>query len=740
MKKNRILSLLSAGVLLFGGACTNDVLNPSGSEDNKVVDPTEGMYLRVAFDLPSAKSTRSYTTGDNSSSGGTEIGQDYENTVKSVMIVLTKYDNSYIAHTVVDSDDIETGSISEVGTSGRSYQATGKITKTDLAEYYSSEGFATDAEGRHKVNVFVFCNPTESLITYMKTVTSNTQWYDEKGKYAEEKIPSSGTGSSILTSHTGDVIWNKDHFLMSNSSIATRLFPPTLEEWDVFTTASSAFNLSGMNNFGRPNEIDNLTEKGNVYVERTAARYDFRDGALDGIDNEDETYNGFKAQTYHVVLDTDKKPLVDVMLGKMCMVNMNNEYYYLRRVSNNGQTWASMGDGQDNDYTICGPELPWYKDATGGDLGIDGNYVVDAWAIWKYPGNGLPAPDHGFAAHFSYPFFNENGVIDNIDVDNDRWYTQTISSVLNSENDMENTGSPRYKIWRYLTEGTIPGVNSQKNGVSNGIVFKGQMQPARDVDAGDNEFTAALLKALKVVPTRPDNTVPENPIYQFANHLYASWDHIRRMAISQAITNLEKIDGKWVCQLNRSLTLFNAVFGNGGFGTVTVSIQGDDAKTVDFFTTSGNVTLEDNVAQDQASPNYLHNLWDHKASAENPNPYETEAFFKFRKAVVDNNITIYQESYDEDLGGYGYYCYYYYWNRHNDNGQNGVMGPMEFAVVRNNVYKLAVTKIARLGHPRIAANDPDKPTPNTPDEKADVYLTVTCTTLPWVVRENNIEF
>ncbi|MCI5481945.1 MAG: Mfa1 family fimbria major subunit, partial [Bacteroidales bacterium] len=37
-----------------------------------------------------------------------------------------------------------------------------------------------------------------------------------------------------------------------------------------------------------------------------------------------------------------------------------------------------------------------------------------------------------------------------------------------------------------------------------------------------------------------------------------------------------------------------------------------------------------------------------------------------------------------------YYNYYYYWNRHNDNLNNNEMDVMEFAVVRNNVYKLAV--------------------------------------------------
>ena len=42
------------------------------------------------------------------------------------------------------------------------------------------------------------------------------------------------------------------------------------------------------------------------------------------------------------------------------------------------------------------------------------------------------------------------------------------------------------------------------------------------------------------------------------------------------------------------------------------------------------------------------------------------------------------------------------------------MAPMEFAVVRNNVYKLAVTNISRLGHPRISDNDPDNPGPPAP--------------------------
>lgn len=66
------------------------------------------------------------------------------------------------------------------------------------------------------------------------------------------------------------------------------------------------------------------------------------------------------------------------------------------------------------------------------------------------------------------------------------------------------------------------------------------------------------------------------------------------------------------------------------------------------------------------------------------------------------------------------------------------MGPMEFAVVRNNVYKLSVTQIRQLGHPVDPTNDPDNPDPENPDEPTDVYIKVNVEVVPWVVRINNI--
>lgn len=87
-----------------------------------------------------------------------------------------------------------------------------------------------------------------------------------------------------------------------------------------------------------------------------------------------------------------------------------------------------------------------------------------------------------------------------------------------------------------------------------------------------------------------------------------------------------------------------------------------------------------------------------------------------------------------------YEVLYYYWNRHNDNDNNGSMGPMEFAVVRNNVYKLSVTGVNKFGHPTNPGDDPDPENPEDPDEEDDVYFKVAVEVLPWVVRINDIKF
>lgn len=80
-------------------------------------------------------------------------------------------------------------------------------------------------------------------------------------------------------------------------------------------------------------------------------------------------------------------------------------------------------------------------------------------------------------------------------------------------------------------------------------------------------------------------------------------------------------------------------------------------------------------------------------------------------------------------------CYYFTNEiKHFDNGNNAVMGNMEFAIMRNNIYSLSVTHIDAVGDPYV------DPTPGIVDETGQAALKLQAEILPWVVRYNNIEF
>lgn len=79
-------------------------------------------------------------------------------------------------------------------------------------------------------------------------------------------------------------------------------------------------------------------------------------------------------------------------------------------------------------------------------------------------------------------------------------------------------------------------------------------------------------------------------------------------------------------------------------------------------------------------------------------------------------------------------CYYPYWIKHVDNNNAKEMGIMEFGIVRNNVYKLAVSTISGIGAPT------DKIDPENPDETTDAFISVKVEVKAWTVRKNeNIE-
>lgn len=100
--------------------------------------------------------------------------------------------------------------------------------------------------------------------------------------------------------------------------------------------------------------------------------------------------------------------------------------------------------------------------------------------------------------------------------------------------------------------------------------------------------------------------------------------------------------------------------------------------------------------------------------------------------VTESNMDLYQARKYEKTND-GYRCYYIYWVRHLDNYKPTVMGVMEFAIVRNNLYRLRVANISGVGDPSVSV------IPDTPDE-GETYLKVVLNVKPWIVRnQTNIE-
>ena len=436
-----------------------------------------------------------------------------------------------------------------------------------------------DKKGTENVYVFVVCNPTAEFTTDALFTGNGT--VAEGDLTLENSIAKSGV------------------FLMTNAELSKPVTIPA--DLKPYNSPSYPFDL------------------GVVKVERTAARFDYKSAKKDN--------------KYTMLEDESGKPLVQVELTDMALINMSKNYYWLRRVASTSATLSPLyGDYYDaQNISICGVETMNSGQYEEGKVpeGLT-PFVVDTDAATKLDGLAI-------AGNFHYYYWADNGLSSNL-----VWTPMTYFSNAESDNWKNN----EYKIWRYATENTLPSVNSQLNKYSTGVVFKGKIIEPDDVE--DNKL---------------DGT---NNVYVFNDVLYGNWEQV--MEAAKAING----DG----------SLVDAVLNNA------YKILTKEGET---------------------------------------EPKMTDA--------VKVGFTVYAPNKDGD-----YEVYYYYWNRHNDNEDNNSMGIMEFAVVRNNVYKLSVTNISKFGHPADPTGDPDKPKPDDPDEDDDVYFRVGVEVLPWVVRVNNIEF
>ena len=82
-------------------------------------------------------------------------------------------------------------------------------------------------------------------------------------------------------------------------------------------------------------------------------------------------------------------------------------------------------------------------------------------------------------------------------------------------------------------------------------------------------------------------------------------------------------------------------------------------------------------------------------------------------------------------------CYYFSAEiKHYDDGDNAKK-PMEYAIMRNNIYSLSVSNINTFGFSSLNINDGIL---NTEEETENLYMSLKAKVMPWIVRFNNITF
>ncbi len=620
---------LLCGLAVMGmfTACSSD--EPKGGP---AIDAAKGdFFTTLTLSVPVSRAETIDHTGNTNSSDGYEVGQDSENTVGSVIIVLATNNglttpSSYTYITSNQATPVNAGTVN-----GQiAYQVT-----------FQSETLVANA-GK-QICVFAICNPTEELV-------------------ADPSLIFKGDGTDLLGTGNDNLaaITTPNKFLMTNFSLTKVILPSAEDLRTTYNKESNPFNL------------------GIVQVERVVARFDYKQKEAGAVEVEEGVSVNLAANQYPIMVgatpyvpevEPSKEPMKDPETGEqmvnpatgelmwihypgipaqeavpahvagyveidgMAAFNIAKEYYYLPRV-------ATVDANAISDVITCGLETP----------------LPSCWVVSPYYQNKLAATlDLGWIR----TAYNDNmlGEESVSFIPGNLTFT-TMDKLVTDDNDENwgpnNQGIKDYKIWRYVTENTIPGVESQRHGITTGVCFRAKLAPVKN--AGIEDALTTVIEA------------GEKPIYVFGNEIVGDLDLLKAKVTEDPTTPL-------------AVAFRVTAQANGYAETVT-----PDDVTEDFtMTTKGGLKIL--VPQDGK-----------------------------------------------------YYFYYYYYNRHWDNGEPTQMRNMEFATVRNNVYKLFVEEINQFGHTASPDNDPEPEKPEDPDEESKVYFRVQVRVLPWVVRINNIKF
>lgn len=461
---------------------------------------------------------------------------------------------------------------------------------------------------------------------------------------------------------------------------------------------------------------DKNTASVTVYVERLAARIDLRLGkdtqgkyTVAGTDNVELTafsvVNQLKAGSYmfkrvttpELGSDVEKQPIGaesdgDIYLGDEYW-NRENKYNYVI------DPWTR------------GKKVDLFKEGSYDQVPLASHYVDNGDAQ-----TGLTPFNNLYINHFNKEL-------------NEKATFVTYGDLPNAEIG-ENEGSygdKDYKLIAYTLENTTDW-KEQLNGFSTGVIFKGTYTPKNVTtykeesgENGSDTYVTGGFYTTKVTTTQSTQdddvstgTTTKTVLYANLKSLlvgsFSEGEQVKEV-VKALFGEVETSSDVTKAEVRTVVNKLQGKFGDA-YKTFVISKIGEDG--------------DDDSAVTIAEINYV----------------------AFLDSLEDEDIDITDAEVLAEKYDIHYYqdgtCYYKYWIRHANNGHNPPndpnMGIMEYGIVRNNLYKLDVTAIKKLGDPLPFTPGVDDPKNPNEDDKTQYYIEVEIYVKDWVVRDNgNIE-
>lgn len=280
-----------------------------------------------------------------------------------------------------------------------------------------------------------------------------------------------------------------------------------------------------------------------------------------------------------------------------------------------------------------GGTLNYLGDETLGAGGLPDNWVLD------------PTTNNKATATFGVSWQDGNA-------SNPNWWSRkaTTGKSITKNNEQWN-------ILGYTLE-NITAPDETKHDYNTAVVFKAKFHPAEGS-----------------VPHYQDQD--EATFFELGNTLYASMEDMMVDFSQRSISDMEDAIGK--CTSWKDVETFvNTLRDDDPCGyKLWLKEQIDESKTLD------------DVKQSLTWTSYMKNVCGYSSTFTN----------EIYSVTIDDGV----ESTADILAEYGARtyedatCYYTWWIRHANDGKDEENGTMEYAIVRNNIYELNVTKISSLG-------------------------------------------